>query len=97
MTHKVREIDLREFPEVARLADEVCESNEPVVLRRGDEEVAQIVPIAHSARRAASAVTEADYEAFLSSAGGWADVDTDAFLAANRESRDKSSRPAIDL
>jgi len=97
MANRVRVVDIRQLPEVAMLADEVCESNEPVVLRRGDAEVAQIVPIRGHVRNLASEKTADDYEAFLSSGGAWADIDVDGFLAANRESREGSSRPAVDL
>jgi NADPH-dependent glutamate synthase beta subunit-like oxidoreductase len=41
--------------------------------------------------------TPADYEAFLSAAGSWADVDVDAFLADVYESRRRSTRPPVEL
>lgn len=40
--------------------------------------------------------TRADYEAFLASAGSWADVDIDAFLRDIYDSR-RSSRPPVEL
>ena len=41
--------------------------------------------------------TKEDYEAFLTSAGGWADFDIDAFLKANEESRRLNTRPPVEL
>lgn len=43
-----------------------------------------------------NAVISWDDSAFLSAAGGWSDVDTDAFLDMIYESR-KSSRPPVEL
>jgi hypothetical protein len=48
-------------------------------------------------RRKAARKSSADYKAFLGSAGSWSDVDIDAFLKANRESRDRSTRPSVEL
>lgn len=41
--------------------------------------------------------TDADYAAFLASAGGWTDVDMDAFLEANAASRNLNTRHSVDL
>lgn len=43
------------------------------------------------------AISEDEYKAFLTSAGGWADVDTEQFLKDNRESLDRASRPPVNL
>lgn len=41
--------------------------------------------------------TSADYEAFLSAAGSWEEVDVDEFLANVYESRRRSTRPPVEL
>ena len=98
MALEAKPIDIGGLPELVTLAEEVRATNEPRVLRRGGEDIAKIVPLRARARRGRRASkTAADYDAFLSSAGGWADVDVDAFLEANRESRDRSIRPVVDL
>jgi hypothetical protein len=98
MAVEAKPIDIGGLPELVTLAEEVRATNEPRVLRCGSEDIAKIVPLrAGPGRRRRAAKTTADYDAFISSAGGWADVDVDAFLKANRESRDRSSRPAVEL
>jgi hypothetical protein len=49
MADDARSIDIRDFPEFASLAEEVCATNEPRTLRRGDEPIAEIVPVGDSA------------------------------------------------
>lgn len=95
MSQAARTIDIDDVPELVSLVEEVCLSREARVLRRHEEDVARIVPIRRTRLRKPKSA--ADHEAFLASLGGWADVDVDAFLAANRESRDRSTRPAVEL
>ncbi len=97
MAVEAKAIDIGSLPELVDLAEEVRATNEPRLLRRGTEDIAKIVPLPRARRRKRGTKSAADYEAFLSSAGSWADVDVDAFLKANRESRDRSSRPAVEL
>jgi hypothetical protein len=98
MAAEAKPIDISSVPELLVLAEEVSASRTPRVLRRGAEDLAMLVPMRPGRTgRARTTKTQADLDAFLSSAGGWADVDTDAFLKANQESRDRSSRPAVEL
>jgi len=98
MPGEARPVDIGGFPELIHLAEEVRDSNEPRVLRCGNEDIAKLVPLrAGAPGRRPRPKTAADYDAFLSSAGSWADVDVDAFLKANQESRDRSSKPAVEL
>ena len=69
-------IDISHVPELERLAEEVRETGTPRMLRRGNEVIARIVPVAPlranlPARHRARAKTQADMEAFLSAAGSW--------------------------
>ena len=88
-------VDISKWPEVARLVEQVRESKVPHVLRRDDEDVAILVPV--KAPRGVRRVSKSDYEAFLSSAGGWKDVDTDKLLEDIYEHRRLSVRPPVDL
>lgn len=97
MALEAKPIDIGGLPELVTLAEEVRATNEPRVLRRGGEDIAKIVPLRARVRRWRAPKIAADYDVFLSSAGGWADVDVDAFLKANRESRDRSTRPVAGL
>jgi antitoxin (DNA-binding transcriptional repressor) of toxin-antitoxin stability system len=81
--------------DVERLIDEVAEAGEPRYLAKNGEPYALIVPLRKGALQ--QHWTEEEYEAFLSSAGSWADFNADTFLAENRKSRDMSSRPPVDL
>ncbi|HEV2125879.1 MAG TPA: hypothetical protein VGW38_24240 [Chloroflexota bacterium] len=55
------------------------------------------VPPAPATRARTRTFTEEDDRAFLASAGGWEDVDTDRFLADNAASRRASTRPPVEL
>lgn len=96
MAAEAEPAEIGDSPDLVSLAEEVRASNEPRVLRRNGEEIARIVPLRRRLRPDRKH-TDADYEAFLASAGGWADIDVDAFLAANRESRDRSTSIAVEL
>ena len=97
--HEAHEaIDVRDLPELERLAEEVHRTGEPRVLSRAGEDLAMIVPVPRPRRSGRRPKTEADRQAFLSSAGGWKDlVDTDQLIADIYESRRASSRPPVEL
>jgi hypothetical protein len=99
MTRELRPIDVTNVPELLRLAEEVCSTNEPRVLRRDSEDLAVVMPLRRAAtkRRVRRATTAADLEAFRTAAGSWKDVDDDAFLQDVAESRRISSRPPVEL
>ncbi len=92
-------IDISNTPDLLRLAEEVAESGKPWVLRRADEDVAVLMPVKKPAsrRRTGRKKTKADYKAFLASAGGWSDVDTDTLIEDIYESRRISTRPPVEL
>lgn len=92
MASEVKAIDISDVPELVRLAEEVRTTGERRLLRRDGEDGAMLVPARPRRKRAK---TKADYEAFLSSAGSWKDVDTDKFIADVYESRKRSSRPRL--
>ena len=94
MVSKPRPIDVSNWPEVLRLAEEVKATHEPRLLRRGDHALALIVPVSEDVPHRRP--TEEELEAFRSAAGGWADMDTDQLLEDFAESR-RLTRPPVDL
>jgi hypothetical protein len=95
MRARRRYVDISELPEVSRLVDSVRDDQVPHVLQRDGEEVAVLMPV--HPRRAGPRMTQADHEAFLASAGGWKDVDTDRLLEDIYEHRRLSVRPLLDV
>ncbi len=94
MAHDHESIDISNMPDVLRLAEAVHESNSPRILRRDDEEIAIIMPLANGRpRRGKRAKTQADYAAFLAAAGSWKGlVDTEKLKRDIAESRAIPSR-----
>jgi len=41
-------LDITDMPELARVADEVCATQRPRILCRGDREIAMLVPLAYA-------------------------------------------------
>ncbi len=97
MVRELSPIDISAMPELIQLAEEVRSTRLPRRLRRGDEDIAVMVPAApRPKRRMSKTPTAADIEAFLASAGSWKGVDTDKLVADIYESR-RSSRPPVEL
>ena len=89
-------ISFDEFSDnLARIFDRVIIEGKEIVVEKGEGELVSLKPARRADPRRRT-VTKEDDEAFLSAAGGWADVDTDAFLKDIYESR-KSSRPPVEL
>jgi len=97
MSNDLAAIDISGLPELVRIAEEVAATRTPRVLIRRSEQLAVLVPVPPGPARRARRKSRADYEAFLSSAGSWSDVDVDVFLVENAESRRRSSRPSVEL
>ncbi len=98
MPKELKRIDISNVPDLLRIAEEVRRSREPRLLGRDSEDLAIVAPVTSSPkRRMPRAKTKADYEAFLSAAGSWKDVDTDKLVRDIYESRRRSSRPPVEL
>ena len=103
MAHDYETLDITHHPDLLRLAEEVRRTNTPTVLRRDNEDLAVLMPVAEGATRKArrSSIrkkSQADIDAFLSSAGGWKDlVDTEQLKRDIAESRARSSRPPLTI
>lgn len=50
MASEQQPLDITDMPELSRLADEVCQTGRPRVLRRAGEDVAVLVPLKPAAR-----------------------------------------------
>lgn len=99
MAKDMRSIDISSVPDLVRIAEGVRTSGRPRILRRNGEDMAMVIPIVHSRKRGTRHTrTQADYDAFLSSAGGWKGlVDGDKLLTDIYESRELSTKPPIEL
>lgn len=97
MARELKTIDISSVPELLRIVEEAREAREPRLLRRGREDLAILRPVKTASKRRKRTKTEADYAAFLSSAGSWKDVDTDRLIRDIYESRRMSSRPPVEL
>lgn len=98
MAKEVKPIDISTEPALLRLAEEVLASGEARVLRRADEDLVLVSPVRRARfGRSKGTPSKADYEAFLSSAGSWSDVDTEKLKRDIAESRRLSSRPPVEL
>jgi hypothetical protein len=95
----VRHISYDEFVrDPAGVLNRVIEDNETVVIEKENGAGAVVKPSgAVKSRRKRRPKTGADREAFLASAGGWKDVDTDKLIADIYESRSISYRPPVEL
>lgn len=95
ITHNVKYIDIANTPELARLAEEVRQTQEPRMLRRGSQDVALVLPIS-SARPTAQSIW-AGYDpdrvraALEASAGALAGVDLQNLLADIQAEREQAS------
>jgi hypothetical protein len=90
-------ININDIPELVRLADEVRATGVPRILRHDGEDVAILMPLPIARRSRERKKSAADMDAFLSSAGGWNDVDAEKLKKDIYDSRRLSSRPPVDL
>jgi hypothetical protein len=94
---KVIEID--DEPQLLRILTAIRDGREPVRLRRAGEDLAIVTPVyanldSSGPRRIQ---TSDELAAFLSTAGGWADADTDALVEDMYRQRLVSTRSPVDL
>jgi hypothetical protein len=86
------------MPDLMRIAKEVEASKKPLKLIRDRKTVAILVPVATAVTpRKKRGKTKADYEAFLSAAGGWKDIDTDKLVANIYATRRQSNRSPVNI
>ncbi|NJN80875.1 MAG: hypothetical protein HC802_00305 [Caldilineaceae bacterium] len=91
MTIEPNRIPFAEFSEnLAELFARVLDTGEALVVETDSGET---VTVSSATPAIPQPKTEADYAAFRSAAGSWADVDVEAFLADIYESRESSRSP----
>lgn len=90
-------IDATDIPELRRIAEEVRNTGESMVIRSGGEELAVVTPIASAKRGRGKQPTSEQIEGAMAAFGGWAGLIDGEELKANiREGR--RSRPrSVDL
>ncbi|RIK54922.1 MAG: hypothetical protein DCC57_06075 [Chloroflexi bacterium] len=103
MAEEPRRIPFEEFADnLSRLFAQVIHNQEALLVEGEDGALVEVKPVAPASppRRLVPEKTETeaaeDDAAFLSAAGGWADVDIDAFLQDIYAGR-RSSRPPVEL
>jgi hypothetical protein len=90
-------IDATDIPELRRIAEEVRDTGEPVVIRSGDEDLAVVTPIASARGLKDWRPTPEQIEATMSAAGSWKGlIDVDKFKAEMKAARG-SKRPPVEL
>jgi hypothetical protein len=94
MGHATTVISYEEFERnLAEIFEQVLQGEEVVVQRAEGESI--VLNPAESVHD--EVLPPEKLAAFLSAAGGWADMDTETLKAQLRASRDIPSRPAVDL
>ena len=97
MAKELRHISFEEFSDnLTDIFEKVIHDQETVVIESEYGELVEVKPITPSSKQSRDK-SQADLDAFLSSAGSWADVDIDAFLKDNEASRTLSTRPPVEL
>jgi len=93
MAKQPKSIDISDVPDILRLAEEVRRAGEPRVLRRDGEDLAMVVPMPRPRKTRLKKPTAADYAAFRSAVGSWADIDTDTLIEDIYRARGEGTRP----
>jgi hypothetical protein len=94
MAEHVEPLDVSDTSELLQLAEEVHRSHTSRILRRHGEDLAMVVPLPQGSatNEVVGKKTEADYQRFLSAAGAWADLDTEALKEYIYRAREEGTR-----
>ena len=86
-------VDATDVPDLRRIAEEIRDRLEPVVLRLDGHDVAIITPVPSEEPERIGTLTRAQFETLLSAAGGWRDiVDVDLLKEELREAQGQAAR-----
>ena len=88
MSSHLTPLDISNMPDLVRLAEEVAATQQPRELKRDNQTVAVLTPVA-PAKKAKTV-----YEASLAAIGSWSDLDADELIANIYPWRKEGSRPA---
>ena len=104
MASEIKPVPFEEFSNnIASFFERVVHGHGTVMVEKDEGEIVEMKLAkpaklaSRSKRRSSGKRTEADHEAFLSSFGGWNDVDDEAFIKRIYEGRNMPSRPPIEL
>ena len=90
-------IDVAALPELRRMAEEVRDTREPIVLQVDSEELAILIPLPMSRGSAKRVLSQAEIDAVMSAAGSWKGlIDVERFKAEIKAAR-SSTRPPVEL
>jgi hypothetical protein len=95
MAREFEFIDVSGDPALRKLAEEVRAGGKARVLRSNETDLAVILPLPR--KRRPRRLSDSAREAFLSSAGGWKDVDTDQLLKDIYEARQVEEDRSVSL
>jgi hypothetical protein len=96
MVKQLRHIDVSKNPDLLRLAEEVAQTGDSVILEKDSTQLATVAPVGSAAKWRPKIPTSAEIEASKAAAGTWSDVDIDEFMKYIYEGR-QSSKPPVDL
>jgi hypothetical protein len=89
----VATLDVSDRPDLRRIAEEIREKREPVVLRLDGQDVAIITPVPLSDSGNVGVLTKQQFETLMSVGGGWKDiVDVETLKEELRHSRGQTIR-----
>lgn len=89
-------VDISGMSEVTRLVEDASEADEPLILRRGNEDVAILTPV--TSGRKNWKPTDEQIAAVRSAAGGWKDMDVEALIEQiYRDRENYGDRPPVEL
>ena len=95
MSSSLTPIDISNFPELVRIAEEVNNTKKSRVLTVSRRTLAVLIPVGTAVKpEKKPSPTKADYEASLATLGSWRDLDPDALIADVYRAREEGSRPA---
>ena len=98
MSSSLTPIDISNFPELVRIAEEVNNTKKSRVLTVSRRTLAVLMPAETAGKsKEKRGKTKADYEAFRKAAGSWEDMDVEKFKADISTSRKLSTRPLVNL
>jgi hypothetical protein len=92
MAEGLEAIEVTAGVSLSEIAELVASTHESKLLSRSGRIVAMVMPFGMKPSKTGDGL-----DAFKKAAGSWKEIDTDRFLAANRQSRAVVGRPAVDL
>lgn len=97
MDYEHETFDISDNLDLIRLIDAIRRDGSSVVLRRDDQDVAVLTPLAtNKPKQQHKAISQADQAAFIRAGGSWQDEDTETLIRYIYAGR-RSSRSPVDV